>query len=1183
MKKKWMCKILRYMRNLFLLLLISASSIWARDGYSQKSQEIFSVKSGTIESIFRQIKKQSGYEFFYNTAVLDVKENVSLATPNGTLEDILSQVLGNKYSYSIRDNYILISGKKHVLPDEVKKIVIKGLVKDRKGESLPGVSVLLKGTTVGVATDVKGEFMLTIPAQDTIVLRFTFIGMKTKDVVYRAQEKPIVVVLEESATEVEEVIVTGYQEIKKERMTGSVEVVTSKDIVNKGYTSVEDVLKGQMAGVAVMNLSGRPGAQARIRIRGINSLTGDTNPIWIVDGMPLTGNVPEVSMGGTEFEETVLTSGIGNIPPDDIESITVLKDAAATAIYGSRAANGVIVVTTKRGTVGRSYINVQVSYGLSEAPDNRLKMMNTKEKIAFERGIYEDFPGLNVGGRVYQLLKKVDNGLLRLLTKVEAETEIERLSKINTNWFDKIFRVAHTQNYSISLSGGNETTQYYGSLSYLSQEGVMPNNKYESMGASMKLTHDFNKFLRVHFDVRSSLRNDRSSASPVNPLDYATYANTYERLYDEEGNYDYDRSSFSELSSIRDGYRYDFNILRDLNDNTTKSRYVSNQVSLKLEFKIMEGLMLSSMGTFSNSNNHSMRELVPGSYASKRASWLAGIYTEGEITDDMNNGMVQESTSRSQQWTIRNQLEFARGFSGGDHYVNAYLGQEVSSSKGYGFTSMIPEWSDVYGVASYPDLTGVTLKSSFTDLLAKLGSHSETQDRSASFFMTGSYSYKDRYVIQGSARLDGVDIIGTDNRFSPLWNVSGKWNVHNESFMTRFGFINQLAFRVSYGFVGSIDRNALPFSVLRKVSNYSYNGEKIMDRYDPSNPSIKWQRQENRNIGFDASLLNNRINLVVNYYDNDTRNLLDDKKIAASTGRLSVAANVASVNNRGWEISLRTLNVRTTDFSWVTSVNFTKNKDKVTETYYQDLSEVSASTNSTFESIYNLYIQGRPVKAFYGYKYAGVDPYTGNSLAYVDGFDDDGNRLGTLTPEGKYVYNMDNDLTTQLANSSRGYLGRSDPPITGGFTTQFNYKRFSLFAQFTYMTGHLARSFQYYVSGGTTSASARNLLKIEANRWRKPGDMTDVPKYGTSRTEYLYQLFDFRFEKGDYLKCNNISLGYNLDPALCAKLYITRARLNLNMANVFTLTKFRGIDPETKGAFTYPSARTYSFTLSIGI
>ena len=602
------------MRNLFFLLLISASSVWARDVYSQGAQEMFSVKSGTIESIFKQIKKQSDYEFFYNTAILDVKQNVMLTSTSGTLDEILVQVLGKKYEYQVKDNYVLISEKKVSTPDEVKKVTIKGVVKDKKGELLPGVSVLLKGTVIGVATDVKGEFTLVIPEQEKIMLMFTFIGMKTKTIEYKKQEKPIVVILEDNVTEMDEVVVTGYQEIKKTRMTGSVEVVTSKDIANKGYTSIEDVLKGQMAGVAVMNLSGRPGAQATIRIRGINSLTGDTDPIWIIDGMPLSGDVPEISMGGTEFQETVLTSGIGNIPPDDIESITVLKDAAATAIYGSRAANGVIVVTTKRGAVGRSYINIQASYGLSEAPGNRLKMMNTKEKIAFERGIYEDFPGLNIGGRVYQLLKDVDNGKI---SKVEADAEIDRLSKINTNWFDEIFRVAQTQNYSISLSGGDERTQYYGSLSYLSQEGVMPNNKYESMGASIKLTHDFNRFLRVHFDVRSTLRNDRSSASPVNPLDYATYANPYERPYDDNGNYVYDRSSYSTKSSIKDGYEYDFNILEDLNNNTAKSRYLSNQVSLKLEFKIIEGLMLSSMGTFSNSNNHSMQELVPGSFASK--------------------------------------------------------------------------------------------------------------------------------------------------------------------------------------------------------------------------------------------------------------------------------------------------------------------------------------------------------------------------------------------------------------------------------------------------------------------------------------------------------------------------------------------------------------------------------------
>ena len=252
-----------------------------------------------------------------------------------------------------RENIIMVRFEGEKTVQQVKKeVIIRGVVKDKHGESLPGVSVWLKGTTVGVATDVKGEFRLTVPMQDTIILRFTFIGMKPKDVVYDEKIKSMLVILEDNVTEMDEVVVTGYQEIKKERMTGAVEMITAKDIVNKGYTSVEEILKGTLAGVTTMSLSGRPGAQAEIRIRGVNSLTGSSDPMWIVDGMPLQGDVPEISMGGTEFQKTVLTSGIGNISPDDIESITVLKDAAATAVYGSRAANGVIVITTKRGTVG---------------------------------------------------------------------------------------------------------------------------------------------------------------------------------------------------------------------------------------------------------------------------------------------------------------------------------------------------------------------------------------------------------------------------------------------------------------------------------------------------------------------------------------------------------------------------------------------------------------------------------------------------------------------------------------------------------------------------------------------------------------------------------------------------------------------------------------------------------------
>lgn len=517
------------MRNLFFLLLISASSVWAKDVYSQGAQEMFSVKSGTIESIFKQIKKQSNYEFFYNTAILDVKQNVMLTSTSGTLDEILAQVLGKKYEYQVKDNYVLISERKVNAPDEVKKVTIKGVVKDKKGELLPGVSVLLKGTTIGVATDVKGEFTLVVPEQEEIVLLFTFIGMKMKEVEYKKQVKPIVVVLEENVNEMDEVVVTGYQEIKKTRMTGAVDVVTAAQIANKGYTSLEEVLKGTLAGVTTMSISGRPGAQAQIRIRGINSLTGNSDPIWIVDGMPMQGDLPSVSVGATDLQNTILTSGVGNIAPDDIESITILKDAAASAIYGARAANGVIVIKTKRGRVGKSYLNIQSTISVEEAPKCNLEMMNTQEKIAYERGIYEDFPQIASMGRVSRFLRDADAGKI---TRKEAEAGIEELSKINTNWYDELFSVVCNHNHHVSLSGGTEQTQFYASFNYQSSEGVMPNNKYNALGASLNLTHDFNKWLRIYVDLSSSVRNDQSSSSFINPLRYATFANTYERPYD---------------------------------------------------------------------------------------------------------------------------------------------------------------------------------------------------------------------------------------------------------------------------------------------------------------------------------------------------------------------------------------------------------------------------------------------------------------------------------------------------------------------------------------------------------------------------------------------------------------------------------------------------------------------------
>ena len=522
--------------------------------------------------------------------------------------------------------------------------------------------------------------------------------------------------------------------------------------------------------------------------------------------------------------------------------------------------------------------------------------------------------------------------------------------------------------------------------------------------------------------------------------------------------------------------------------------------------------------------------------------------------------------------TAQAQLEYARNFKE-EHFVTAVVGQEMSDSKSRSFGYYSPEYDPMYGLIGFPDLSGILAsKLSMTNLM----STSEEQDRSVSFFLTGSYSYKDRYVLSGSYRWDGVDIIGKDNRFTPLWNVSFKYNLHNEEFMKRFAWIDVLSIRGSYGFTGSIDHNAYPFTILKYgSSSYRYNGDKIPSRITPGNPSIKWQRKEDRSIGLDFSLLRNRINGTVNYYNNETRDLLDRKKIAVSSGRKEVKANVASLNNKGWEVSLSTVNINYKTFRWSTSFNIAVNKNRVTDTYYQAVDELSSISRNNSSQAY--FVKGQPTEAWYGYKFAGVDPATGHTLAYIDA-KDSGNPMGHLIADGRYVIDMDSEFSTKAVS----FLGEAYPPISGGFGTQFNLGRFSLSAQFSFMAGHKIKSFESS-HGVQLSAAKYNQLAQELYRWRKVGDITNIPAYTVNSNASSNYFFSSQVESGNYLKCNNISLGYNMDPEICKKLCLTRMRINFNIQNVFTSTKYRGLDPENMGAFGYPSARSYVLSLNIGI
>ena len=1159
-----MKKIVLMMKFYLVFTFLGVLNVIAGSAYSQENLKL-NLKEVSLMTLFREIQKQTGIDFVYNEEQCRDFGKVSVEISDGMVEQLLQQVFdSSKLTYRFENGVIMIKALDEMRPQE-QKVQISGSVVDTKGQPLPGVTILLKGTTVGCVTDSEGNFRLELPMRENIVLSFSFVGMKTIEVAYSGQ-KEMKVVLEEEITEMEQVnvISTGYYDIDKSKMTGAVEVETAREIAGKGYTSIDEVLRGTLAGVSVMNVSGRPGAQAQIRIRGVNSLTGNMEPMWIVDGMPMQGNLPtSVGVGATDLENTVLTSGIGNISPDDVESITILKDAAAAAIYGSRAANGVIVIKTKRGRVGKSYINVQSSFAISEAPKNRLEMMNSEEKIAFERSLYEDFPNATLRGRASLLYKGIDEGTI---SRADAMAELENMRQINTDWFDEIFRVALNHKHVVTLSGGSETTQFYSSINYSNEQGVIPNNDYKHFGATLKLTHDFNRNLRILFDVSSSLRTEKSSASAVNPLYYATFANPYERPYDENGNYAYDYSYEPELSKVKDGYMYDFNMLKDLRENTAKTKYGSNQVNLQLEWKLFEGFMYSLAGTVSNTSSYTRKEIAPGSYTSKVKSWILDLYSENEIPDNLNLGALQENTSRSFGWTVRNQIKYARELKE-DHFVNIVVGHEVSAVESNSFMQYSPQYDVDKGLIGYPNLDGVNAG----DLdLDRLHETSKGQDRSVSVFATASYSYKDRYVVAGSSRWDGADIIGTDNRFSPLWNVSLKWNMHEENFMKSCRFVNVLSLRGSYGFTGSIDRNAYPFTLMTYGSLRYYDGIQLPIDVMPGNPSVKWQKKEDRSIGLDFSLFNYRINGTVNYYCNDVNNLLGDKKIPYSTGRGSVVANLSSLRNSGWEFSLNTVNIDHENFRWTTSFNIALNDNKITDAFYEKISDLY-----TIRRKYQ--IEGYPVNAWFGFKTAGINPQTGEYMIYTDAKDEDGHPKGY--PYGNGYIADGSTYSTENAY----YLGEAEPPISGGFGTTLTYKRLSLNAQFAFMTGHKIKSFKSY-NGSLMNASRLNQLKTEANRWRKPGDITNVPKYTTSTaTLSLLEITDDKLEDGSYLKCNLISLGYNLPSNLCQKLGLSQLRCTFNVHNLFTWTKYRGIDPETLGAFGYPSAKKYMFTLNLGI
>ena len=1137
-----------------------------------------------LQDVLTEVQKQTKYLVMSNSQLIKEAPPVTISAKNMPLESFLNELFkGLHLDYAIENRTIIIRRKRTAttaiprMPEDstrqgVKEIV--GVVTDSSGQPLPGVSIRIIGRSGGTTTNQAGQF--SIKADNDAVLSASYIGYRAVTLRIPAVARTGTIKMSAASNDLStiSVVSNGFQSRKQIASVGSISTVTAKDLENSGITTFDKALAGKMPGVYVRSVSGRPGETGQIIIRGVNTLTGNVSPLYILDGMPLQGDEVSGNMN------SLITNGIGNIPPENIESITILKDATAASIYGSRAANGVIVITTKNGKVGSDYINYTGKYGVTMRPENTFNFMNSKEKVAFERGLRDDYyPPYESGGRVIQLLNLADKGAI---TYDEAEAQIALLEQTNTDWIKELYRIGTSQSHNVSFSGGNTKTTYYAGFNYQDSKGSLMENKFQTGGLNMKLSRFVTSKLLFRINLYTTIKKNVEGQAGLDPFKYAVFANPYEKPYNANGSYASDltyRAIPYDVGTNSALYYNTFNIIRELRENKLTNTYGNIRGQFTVEYDFLKHFKYTGNVAASYTSVQDKDESFGGTYRSWANNWLNNTSTGGGVLPEHNRGYLLEGSGRTLDYTIRNTVEYTNTFAA-KHFVQAFFANEFGAVTNDKFTHFNAIYLQQYGIAGYPSWDLVPDTRFLNLQLGRLGSTYTRENRSASFIGSMAYVYDNRYVLNANVRYDGVDIIGSDNQFSPLWSAGVKWNAHSEAFLKDYqSTISRLVLSVGYGYRGSINRSVYPFHTY-ELGTAVYANTPVATKFVYGNPVIKWEKKRETNLGLELSFFNGRINTDWRFFSEEVMDLLDNARTAPSVGRPSAMVNIGNLTNRGLELNLRLEAIKTKDFMWEVGGNITKIKNNLSNVYEK---EVPVTGNN-----YTANIQDYPVNSWFGYKFSHVDPVTGSLIVLAQ-------KRNSKLVNGK-VQTTYTDAEVNLSTISTAdltalyrpyYLGHSDPEVYGGFNTRVTYKTIELTANFVYADGNDIISFRDRREGpsGITSdivASRTNRLKDNLYRWRQAGDVTDIPIYRTALSNYTQYLISTDVESGAYLKCTELALSWRAPRQLLARTALKTLKATLVANNLLALSPYSGTDAETKTPFGYPNTRMYTLSLTVG-
>ena len=1130
----------RYLLAMKMILTLTLVAVMQVNASTYAQSVSIKASNISLKALFKELRKQTGYGFLYQEEDLKNTRNVSLNFIDEPIEKVLKYSFSNQPIVYNIDKKLVIITPKPIINEAQAEINIQGKVVDESGSPMVGVGVKVKNTNTTTVTDVKGVYKIKIMS-NTATLVFSYVGYDSQERSVNA-DAVVNVTLKQNQTDLEQVVVIGYGEVAKKDLTGSVSNVKMSELQKAPVATFEQALAGRVAGVQVSSGDGQPGADMNIVIRGGNSLTQSNSPLYVIDGFPVEENLGSV------------------LSPNDIESISILKDASATAIYGSRGANGVVIIETKKGKIGKPVVDYQSSVGLN----NVTKKMELMSPYEFVR---------------YQL--EINPAQTEFVYLTEPNKKLDDYKNISTlDWQDKMFNSRLVQQHNISVTGGTGDTKYVASGSYFDQNGIIINSGYQRYQGRLMLDQKINK--KVKFLLNINAGNEKNfggvaaSARASSTQPYSTYLmyqvwgarpvsaglDLENETIDPEAN----DARFNPYISALNEFR------QRINTTIFANSKINYNITQELELAISGGI------------NHSAvkNEEFYNSQTSKGYPFPDNVLrVNGSITNNQLTSLLNE-----------NLLTYRKRFNKNSNLnvVGGFTVQKVSNEQDGFQAKNVP--NEDLGISGIDEGEMSSLRSSKSVFTL------------VSFLGRVNYNYKSKYIFTASFRADASSKFSENNRWGYFPSGAFAWNMSKEKFMRSLDFISNAKLRASYGLTGN--NRIGDFSYLSSISfpygsYYSFNNQTpqqaaILNNY--GNNDLKWESTGQLDFGLDLGLIKDRFNLTIDVYRKTTSDLLLKANVPYSTGFSSIFKNIGKVRNQGIEFTLGSTNIKSNNFQWSSDFNIAFNSNKILALADDQETMISTIGFPAPYSASQLYLAqvGGPAAVFYGYKWLGnyqvgdFDKQPDGSYLLKNTIPLNGNSRANIKPGDIKYDDINGDGIVN--EKDRVVIGSALPKHIGGFNNNFSYKNFALNVFFQWSYGnHIYNANRDMFEGNIYSRFGLNQYATYVNRWTPDNPNNEYYRFGGQGPAGRFS--SRTIEDGSFIRLKTVSLSYNLPSKLLSKIKVKSAGIFITGQNLYTWTKYSGMDPEVSVANTiltpgfdysaYPRERTLVFGIKASL